>query len=121
MPQIQRVRLPEHFYLPRETPSGRSVRDQIPWKDAASYVSDGTRYGVEMKDGEVTWFEADPVERFARDFAGAEIDLDEFIRGLRQYIVYRQDLRDTWSRLDEWQRDLAALEEVSARRAESPQ
>lgn len=114
MPDIQRVRLPERFYLPRQTYSGLIVHDQVPWDGAVSYVTDGMRYGLEMQDGSISWLEDDPVERFAEDFAG--IDLDDVLSGIRKYVAYRQELRGTWARLDDWDRDLAALEQLQARK-----
>lgn len=122
MPEIRRVRLPDHYYLSRTTYSGLIVHDQVPWEEGVAYVTDGTRYGVEMKDGSVLWMEEDPVERFADDFAGVDIDLAALLSGLRQYAAYRWKLSGAWFSLDGWERDLAALEAVQARngREESP-
>lgn len=119
MPEVRRVRLPDRFYVSRQTFSGLVVHDQVPWEGGVAYVTDGTRYGVEMEGGEVTWLEADPVERFAADFAGVEVDLGDLLSGLRQYVAYRRNLNGAWFGLDEWDRDLAALEELRARRQDS--
>src|SRR3712207_6845224 len=49
------VRLPDCFYLPRASRFGIEIRDVMPWADAISYVTDGTRFGVEFRDGSLVW------------------------------------------------------------------
>lgn len=91
--QIRPVQLPASFYLPRWDPSGREVRDVLPWPDAAEYVSDGIRYGMRMRDGSIRWFEKEPrqlMDLLGEDFE--EVDLAGIVAGLKEYIAQRDPL-----------------------------
>jgi hypothetical protein len=83
---VRAVRLPPSFYLPRITASGEEVRDVVPWEGAVDYVTDGTRYGVRMKDGVIRWFESAASELAAslrEDFGG--VDVAGVVEGLKEY------------------------------------
>lgn len=69
---IARITLPERYYEPRTTIGGGTVRDQMPWFEAVSYVYDGERYGVEYDNGVIDWLGCSIVEAFGR--YGVEYD-----------------------------------------------
>lgn len=112
--QIRPVRLPAAFYLPRWHPAGHEVRDTLPWADAEEYVSDGIRYGMRLRDGEIRWFEEQPrhlMDLLEADFE--DLDLDGIISGLKEYISRRDPLP-----LDLAQ-EVAALEAILIERRRS--
>lgn len=104
MPQIRPVRLPDRFYLPRRTYTGQEIFDLVPWDGAVEYVTDGQRYGIRMRDGDIRWLEESRAERFANDFAG--IDLEALIDGLHEYCRRYRVLQEIWKD------DLAALDQL---------
>ena len=104
MAQIRPVRLPDRFYLPRQTYSGQEIFDVVPWEGATDYVTDGERYGVRMQDGSVRWFEESRVEQFAQDFAG--VDLEALVEGLQEYCRRYRVLQHLWKE------DIDALERL---------
>lgn len=104
MPHVRTVRLPDRFYLPRRSYSGQEIFDVVPWEGATDYVTDGTRYGVLMKSGEIRWLEESRSVQFAEDFAG--VDLKALVDGLQEYVRRYQILQGIW------QEDLAALEQL---------
>lgn len=112
--QIRPVRLPDAFYLPRWHPAGHEVRDTLPWADAVEYVSDGIRYGMRLREGDIRWFEEQPrqlMDLLGEDFR--DVDLDGIISGLKEYIAQRDPLP-----LDLAQ-EVAALEAVLIERRRS--
>src|SRR5690606_29618717 len=94
MTHIRNVRLPDRFYLPRRTYSGQEIFDIVPWEGATDYVTDGRRYGVQLTNGAIRWFEESAAERFADDFAG--VDLESLIDGLHEYCRRYQVLQSVW-------------------------
>lgn len=56
---IRTIQLPEQFYEVRRTLGGGEVCDVIPYEGASDYVAEdtpeGTRYGIRMEDGEISW------------------------------------------------------------------
>jgi hypothetical protein len=94
MAQIRSVRLPDSFYLSRRSYSGQEIFDVVPWDGATEYVTDGERYGVQMGDGSVRWFEESRLARFAEDFAG--VDLEALVNGLQQYCERYRVLQTLW-------------------------
>jgi hypothetical protein len=91
--RVRAVRLPDAFYLPGLDASGREVRDTLPWSDAVEYVSDGTRYGMRLRGGEIRWFEEAPrqlMDLLDQDFQG--LDLPGIVGGLKEYIARRDPL-----------------------------
>ncbi len=107
MSQIRPVRLPDRFYLSRRSYSGQEILDVLPWDGAREYVTDGQRYGIQMNDGSIRWFEESRIERFEADFAG--VDLQALIDGLNEYCSRYRVLKDVWKE------DLDALEQLRAR------
>ena len=107
-PPVRRIRLPDRFYLPRQLRSGTEVYDVLPWEQALDYVTDGSRFGILLRSGEVQWFRDDRVERFAEDFIG--VDLDALVNGLAEYVRHNQILRAIW------RDDLEALQQLRAQR-----
>ena len=76
----------------------------VPWDGATDYVTDGSRYGVQLANGEVRWFEESRVEQFADDFAG--VNLEALVEGLQEYCQRYQILKSVW------REDLEALEQL---------
>ncbi len=103
-PHIRIVRLPDRFYLSRRSYSGQEIFDVVPWEDATDYVTDGTRYGVLMRNGAVRWLEESRLAQFAEDFAG--VDLKALVEGLQEYVRRYEILRGIW------QEDLEVLEQL---------
>ena len=113
MSKARRIRLPEHFYLPRRMTNGLRVQDVMPWRDAVEYVSDGERIGIRMHDGEVLWItsrQESLLPAFREEFEG--VDVDDLLRGLQLYARLRPRLKYLW------QQDIAALEDLIAEREE---
>lgn|SRR5690606_834034 len=94
MSHIRSVRLPDRFYLSRRTYSGQEIFDVLPWEGATDYVTDGERYGVQMSNGSIRWFEESRAEQFADDFAG--VDLHSLVAGLHEYCRRYRLLQSLW-------------------------
>lgn len=92
VPVIQPVGLPDRFYLPNAITPG--ARDVVPWRDARSYVSDGTRFGLLHAGGAVVWLDSADHERLRAGYTGEEYDL--YWEALGEYLAYRTRLRELW-------------------------
>jgi hypothetical protein len=104
---IRPVRLPDRFYLPRRTYSGQEILDVVPWEGATDYVTDGERYGVQMENGSVRWFEESRLTQFAEDFGG--VDLEALVEGLQEYCRRYRVLQTIWKE------DLEVLQQLRSR------
>lgn len=114
-PTIRRVDLPDRFYRSHTGADGpRASRQQMPWRDALEYVTDGTDLGMLMRDGRVLWITSSQdilLPAFREEFAG--VDVDAVLEGLHHYARLHPRLKYIW------QEDLAALEDLVAEREES--
>lgn len=109
--KVRPVRLPDSYYLPRLDANGSEIRDALPWPEGLEYVSDGTRYGIRLREGDIRWFEDAPTsvsDPLRDDFHG--LDLDPIVAGLKEYLARRQPLPL------ELAEDVAALEAVLIQR-----